>query len=100
MKISRQLILILIGIDTVYMSKYNIKSYQESFLEAQEKVGIEATKEWRAFGQTPAAMLKTLYSRPGFDPETKQYAFEGDKLVGFITSGITWSASSSVIFRI
>ena len=73
----------------VNMSKYTIKSYQESFLEAQEKVGTKATKKWLAFGQTPATMLKTIYSQPGFDPETKQYAFEGETLVGFITSGIT-----------
>jgi len=66
------------------MSKYDIKSYQESFLEAQEKVGTEATKDWRGFGQTPATRLKQIY----FDPETKLYAFKGDELVGFLTSTI------------
>ncbi|MGC9781378.1 MAG: hypothetical protein HZR80_19205 [Candidatus Heimdallarchaeota archaeon] len=70
------------------MPKYEIKSYQEEFLEAQEKVGTEATKDWQAFGQTPAAQLKQIYSRDDFDPETKLYAFEGDKLVGFLTSKI------------
>lgn len=70
------------------MSKYEIKSYQEAFLEAQEKVGTEATKDWRSFGQTPAAQLKQAYSREGFDPETKLYAFKGDELVAFLTSSI------------
>ena len=70
------------------MSKYEIKSYQEAFLEAQEKVGTEATKDWRGFGQTPAAQLKQAYSREGFDPETKLYAFKGDELVAFLTSSI------------
>ncbi|NPE08886.1 MAG: hypothetical protein GNW80_11450 [Asgard group archaeon] len=70
------------------MSKYEIKSYQESFLEAQEKVGTEATKDWRGFGQTPAAQLKQAYSREGFDPETKLYAFKGDEMVAFLTSSI------------
>lgn len=70
------------------MSKYEIKSYQEAFLEAQEKVGTEATKDWRGFGQTPATRLKQIYSQEGFDPETKLYAFKGDELVGFLTSTI------------
>jgi hypothetical protein len=70
------------------MSKYDIKSYQEEFLEAQEKVGTEATKDWRGFGQTPAAQLKQVYSREGFDPETKIYAFKGDEMVAFLTSSI------------
>ncbi len=70
------------------MSKYEIKSYQESFLEAQEKVGTEATKDWRGFGQTPASQLKVNYSREGFDPETKLYAFKGDEMVAFLTSSI------------
>jgi len=70
------------------MSKYKIKSYQEEFLEAQEKVGKEATKDWHGFGQTPAAQLKQYYSGEGFDPETKLYAFKGDEMVGFLTSTI------------
>ena len=70
------------------MSKYEIKSYQEAFLEAQEKVGTEATKDWRGFGQTPAARLKQVYSQEGFDPETKLYAFKGEELVAFLTSSI------------
>ncbi|NHK30048.1 MAG: hypothetical protein FK730_01765 [Asgard group archaeon] len=57
-------------------------------MESQEKVGIEATKDWSVFGQTPAAQLKQMYSQEDFDPETKFYAFKGDKLVGFLTSVI------------
>ena len=63
------------------MSKYEIKNYSEEFLEAQEAVGREATKDWNMFGQSSAERLKAIYSREGFDPETKFYAFEGDKLV-------------------
>ena len=70
------------------MSKYEIKTYNEEFLEAQEEVGKIATKDWNGFGQSSADRLKTLYSQEGFDPETKFYAFEGDKLVGFLTSVI------------
>jgi hypothetical protein len=70
------------------MSKYKIKNYKEEFLKDQEKIGIEATKDWLAFGQTSAEQLKQIYSQENFDPETKFYAFEGDKLVGFLTSVI------------
>lgn len=78
------------------MSKYEIKTYQEEFLEAQEEVGKEATKEWQAFGQSSKERLKELYSQESFDPETKFYAFEGDKLVGFLTSTIVPESEDSV----
>ncbi|NHJ86733.1 MAG: hypothetical protein FK734_14815 [Asgard group archaeon] len=71
------------------MTKYEIKYYQEEFLEAQEAVGKEVTKDWKGFGQTPASELKKRYSQKDFDPETKFYAFDGEKLVGFLTSTIT-----------
>lgn len=67
---------------------YIIKNYQEEFLDAQEKVGKEATKTWKGFGQTPAAQLKQIYSQPNFDPETRHYCFKDDTLVGFLTSSI------------
>ncbi|NHJ05123.1 MAG: GNAT family N-acetyltransferase [Candidatus Heimdallarchaeota archaeon] len=70
------------------MNNYSIKNFQEEFLEEQEKVGIEATKDWHGFGQTSAAILKQIYSGKNFDPETKFYAFKDDKLVGFLTSTI------------
>ncbi len=78
------------------MSKYKIKSYQEEFLEAQEKVGKEATKDWGMFGQTPAAQLKQYYSQEGFDPETKLYAFKEDELVGFLTSSILTESEDGI----
>jgi hypothetical protein len=67
---------------------YAIKSYQEAFLQEQERVGKEATKNWSSFSQTPAEQLKELYSQPDFDPETRHYCFKDDELVGFLTSQI------------
>jgi hypothetical protein len=78
------------------MTNYEIKTYKEEFLKAQEEVGKEATKEWVGFGQTPAAQLKQIYSRVGFDPETKFYAFKNDKLVGFLTSTIISDSKDGV----
>jgi hypothetical protein len=70
------------------MTDYEIKTYQESFLEDQVKVGTEASKEWQLFGQTNLERLKEAYSQPDFDPETRLYCFKGEELVGFITSAI------------
>ena len=70
------------------MSDYEIKIYEAGFEEAQAKLGVEETSEWTDFGQTPADRLKTYYSVPEFDPETRLYAFKGDEMVGFIVSRI------------
>ncbi|MGD2248314.1 MAG: GNAT family N-acetyltransferase [Candidatus Methanofastidiosia archaeon] len=70
---------------------YIIKSYQEKFLQEQEQVGKEATKNWSSFNQTPAEQLKQAYSQPDFDPETRHYCFKDGKLVGFLTSKISES---------
>lgn len=70
------------------MSDYEIKIYEAGFEEAQAKIGTEETTEWTDFGQTPADRLKTYYSVPEFDPETRLYAFKGDEMVGFIVSRI------------
>ncbi|MBU7012052.1 MAG: GNAT family N-acetyltransferase [Theionarchaea archaeon] len=67
---------------------YIIKSYQEEFLDAQEQVGREVTKNWTPFIQTPAEQLKQIYSQPDFDPETRHYCFKNSKLVGFLTSSV------------
>lgn len=67
---------------------YRIKQYQEAFLEAQERVGKEVTKNWAVFGQTPADQLKKAYSQPGFDPETRHYCFKVGELIGFLTSEV------------
>ncbi len=68
--------------------KYVIKNYQEEFLNAQERLGKEVTKNWKSFGQTPAEQLRQIYSQPDFDPETRHYCFLNDTLVGFLTSSV------------
>lgn len=67
---------------------YSIKSYQESFLNDQERVGKEVTKDWKGFAQTPADQLKQIYSQPGFDPETRLYCFKDNTLIGFLPSKV------------
>lgn len=68
--------------------KYEIKSYQEDFLEEIYEVGIEALKDWLYEAQTPVVSLKETYSRPDFDPETRLYAFKNGKMIGFVISRV------------
>ncbi|NPD89765.1 MAG: GNAT family N-acetyltransferase [Asgard group archaeon] len=70
------------------MSDYIIKKYEEGFIEEQVKVGTEAIKDWKYFGQTQAEQLKEAYSREDFDPETRLYCFKDDKMVGFLTARV------------
>ncbi len=68
--------------------KYEIKTYQESFLEDQFEVGKEAIKDWLFEAQTPVKSLRETYSQPGFDPTTRFYAFKDDKMIGYVLSRV------------
>ena len=68
--------------------KYEIKTYQESFLEDQYNVGKEAIKEWKFEAQTPVKSLRETYSQSGFDPTTRLYAFKDDEMVGYVLTRI------------
>ena len=70
------------------MSEYIIKTYKDGFEEEQEKVGVIVAQDWINAHQTPADRLKEVYSQPDFDPETRYYCFNGDKMVGFLTSKV------------
>ena len=79
------------------MSDYEIKIYEKGIEEEQSKLGTEVTKDWADFTQTSAEDLKANYSREGFDPETRLYAFKDGKLVGFIVSRILPEEEDGVI---
>lgn len=70
------------------MSDYVIKHYHEGFEVDQEKVGAEVAKSFVSPHQTPAERLKEVYTREGFDPETRLYAFKDKKMVGFLTARV------------
>ncbi len=67
---------------------YEIKTFEEKFIDEQARIGIDATKNWTAYRQTPAEELKKTYSGPDFDPNTRFYALLNGELVGFLTSSI------------
>ena len=70
------------------MSDYVIKHYHEGFEVDQAKVGAEVAKSFVSPHQTPAERLKEVYTREGFDPETRLYAFKDKEMVGFLTSRV------------
>ncbi len=70
------------------MSDYVIKHYHEGFEVDQAKVGAEVAKSFVSPHQTPAERLKEVYTREGFDPETRLYAFKDKEMVGFLTARV------------
>lgn len=78
------------------MSDYEIKFYEKGIEDAQAELGTEVTKDWTDFGQTSAENLRTTYSRPEFDPETRLYAFKDGKLVGFFVSRVLPEAEDGI----
>jgi hypothetical protein len=70
------------------MGDYKIKHYQKGFEDEQARVGMEVAKSFEIPHQTPAERLRERYSQDDFDPETRLYAFKGDKVIGFLTSRV------------
>ncbi|NHJ49100.1 MAG: hypothetical protein FK733_15035 [Asgard group archaeon] len=70
------------------MTDYEIKHYQDGFEVEQAQVGTEVAKTFLVPHQTPAERLKEVYTREGFDPETRLYAFKDGKMIGFLTSAV------------
>jgi len=70
------------------LTEYEIKTYQPGFEEQQEQIGMEVAKSFVVPHQTNKDRLKQVYTQPEFDPETRLYAFKGEKMVGFLTSRI------------
>jgi hypothetical protein len=69
------------------MIKY--KNYEESLLDEQIELVQDVIKDWDWVIWYPNKQsLLESYSRPSFSPETRHYAFDGDKMVGFLSSTI------------
>lgn len=68
---------------------YEIKTYEERFIEEQARIGTQVTKDWTMYRQTPAEELRKVYSSGTFDSGTRFYVTSGSELVGFLTASIT-----------
>jgi len=66
--------------------KYHITTYKEGYIEDQVAIGSQLYDAWPMGGQTRADQLKETYHADSFDPSTRFYAFDGDKMVGFLTA--------------
>lgn len=71
-----------------FMKEYTLKIYEKGFEEEQAKVGYEVARTWSFAHQTPPEVLREVYSKPDFDPETRHYCFKDGKMVGFLTSKV------------
>ncbi|OLS22057.1 MAG: hypothetical protein HeimC2_31110 [Candidatus Heimdallarchaeota archaeon LC_2] len=65
---------------------YEIKFYSEDYLPKHVEIGESVYKYWKGGAQSSVFQLKKAYA--DIDPETKYYAFQGDRLVGFQTASI------------
>ena len=62
-------------------------NYKEEFLEKQVVLVNSVTEGW-IFNYPNAEQLKETYSGEKFTPDTRHYFFEGDALVGFVSSAV------------
>ncbi len=70
------------------MSEYEIKPYDESYIEKQVEIGNYFAEKWIAYGQSSVEQVKANYARDTFDSETRLYCFKGEEMVGFIGANI------------
>ncbi|NPD89011.1 MAG: hypothetical protein HGN29_09805 [Asgard group archaeon] len=66
------------------MTEYEIRKYDESYIEDQVRIGTLLAERTFTYGQSSVEQIKQVYAREDFDPETRLYCFKGDELVGFI----------------
>lgn len=82
-------------------ASYEIKTYEEKFIEEQARIGREATKDWTQYRQTPAEELRKTYSAPGFDASTRFYALLKGELVGYLTASVmSGTAEKTAVMRL
>jgi len=71
------------------MTGYELLPYSKGFEVEQARIGIQAALEWAwpyAYDQDD---LRSLHSRPDFDPGLSLYCFQDGQLVGYMTSQLS-----------
>ncbi|MHA2249918.1 MAG: hypothetical protein ACXAD7_06130 [Candidatus Kariarchaeaceae archaeon] len=65
------------------------KTYEESRLSDHLKLVLEVMEDWEWKAWYPNEdELKAVYSREGFTADTRHYVYDGDELVGFLSSAV------------
>lgn len=67
---------------------YEIKNYSPDYIERQVDLVWEVTNDWKYPFGTSYESVKKQYSADSFDGSTRFYAFENDKLLGYVTSAV------------
>ena len=65
------------------------KHYQDGFAKQHVDLIWEVTDDWKYEYQTSYETINKAYSKDGFDPKSRIYAFDGDKMIGFVGVNIT-----------
>lgn len=68
---------------------YELKYYDESYLEKQFEIGNYNLSNWLGGQQSPISRLREVYSQEDFDPETRFYALHEAIVVGFVPAKIS-----------
>ncbi len=71
---------------------YQISNYDPKFIEQQVDLIWEITDNWKYPYQSSYDSIRQTYTSETFDPTTRFYAVEGDKLLGYITSAVVKDA--------
>ena len=67
---------------------FEIKAYDPSYIEQQVNLVWHVSGSWRHEYQTSVESVTNAYNSDKFDPSTRFYAFDGEKMVGYVTSAI------------
>ncbi len=69
---------------------YTFENYKEEYLEDQHKLvtTYRATKGWDWFAYPTVDQLRQNFSGDNFTADTRHYAFDSGKLIGFVSSAI------------
>ncbi len=68
------------------MPKYVIRDYQKGFEQDQARIGIDVARSWIWPYAYHLEDLLKIHSQPDFDPDTRQYCFLDDQMVGYVFS--------------
>lgn len=64
------------------------RTYSDDILPKQHAFILEVTKDWKEWNYPSLEAIKEIYSRETFTPDTRHYAFDGEQMVGFISSAV------------
>jgi len=77
------------------MPQYSIKEYLRGYELDQARIGQEVARNWIWPYAYDLDDLVDIHSQPNFDPDTRNYCFFGDEMVGYVVSVISTSGTTA-----